>query len=79
MNIVITGGAGFLGVRLARTLLAQGRLSLAGSPDQAIERITLVDRVQPPADLRADSRVATAVGDLTDLLRPGTADDLKGA
>ena len=30
MNIVITGGAGFLGARLARTLLAQGPLSLAG-------------------------------------------------
>ena len=31
MQIVITGGAGFLGVRLARTLLAQGQLSLAGA------------------------------------------------
>ena len=71
MNIVITGGAGFLGARLARTLLVQGQLALAGAAPQPISRITLVDRAQPPADLLADSRVATVVGDLNDLLRPG--------
>ncbi|MEY3461065.1 MAG: hypothetical protein RLZZ03_718, partial [Pseudomonadota bacterium] len=32
MNIVITGGAGFLGARLARALLARGQLALAGAP-----------------------------------------------
>lgn len=71
MNVVITGGAGFLGARLARTLLAQGQLALAALAPQPISRITLVDRAQPPADLLADSRVATVVGDLNDLLRPG--------
>jgi nucleoside-diphosphate-sugar epimerase len=71
MNVVITGGAGFLGARLARSLLAQGQLALAGAAPQPISRITLVDRAQPPADLLADSRVATVVGDLNDLLRPG--------
>ena len=64
MHIVITGGAGFLGARLARTLLARGRLSLAGAPERDIERITLVDRVAPPADLAADPRIAAATGDL---------------
>ena len=73
MNIVITGGAGFLGARLARTLLAQGPLSLAGGSPRAIERITLVDRAQPPDDLLADARIVAVVGDLNDLLRPGTA------
>ena len=70
MNIVITGGAGFLGVRLARTLLAQSALSLAGQAPAPISRILLVDRAQPPADLLADGRVATQVGDLNDLLQP---------
>lgn len=37
MNILIRGGAGFLGARLARTLLATGGLSLfAARPDVAV-------------------------------------------
>lgn len=68
MNILITGGAGFLGARLARTLLAAGQLSLRGAPARAIERITLADRGQAPADLLADPRVRTVQGDLLELL-----------
>lgn len=68
MQIVITGGAGFLGVRLARTLLAQGQLSLAGAAPVSISRISLVDRAAPPAELLADPRVVALVGDLNDLL-----------
>ena len=45
-HVVITGGAGFLGVRLARALLAQGKLSLAGAAPVDIGRITLVDRAR---------------------------------
>lgn len=70
MNIVITGGAGFLGVRLARELLRLGSLSLAGGPAQTIQRITLVDRAPAPSDLLADPRVQTVVGDLNALLQP---------
>ncbi len=67
-NIVITGGAGFLGVRLARTLLAQGSLSVAGSAARTITRIALVDRAAPPADLLTDRRVVVLTGDLNALL-----------
>ena len=49
-HVVITGGAGFLGVRLARSLLALGQLSLAGAAPALIARITLVDRAPPPDD-----------------------------
>ena len=67
-HIVITGGAGFLGLRLARTLLAQGQLSVAGAAPRAIGRITLVDRAAPPIDMVADPRIAVLTGDLTGLL-----------
>jgi D-erythronate 2-dehydrogenase len=64
MNILITGGCGFLGARLARTLLAQGSLAVAGQPARAIESITLADRAPPADDLAADKRVRFAGGDL---------------
>ena len=74
MNIVITGGAGFLGTRLAQRLLALGQLSLAGGAAQAIEAITLVDRVAPQPLLAADARVRVVVGDLNQLLEQNNAE-----
>ena len=61
MKLLITGGAGFLGTRLARTLLARG--TLAG---QDIERIVLADQVAPAPDLAADARVQVRTGALLD-------------
>lgn len=74
MNIVITGGAGFLGARLARQLLAQGGLSLAARAPQTIQTITLLDRVAPPADLAGDPRVRAVIGDLNQLFEGNAAD-----
>jgi nucleoside-diphosphate-sugar epimerase len=61
MKLLITGGGGFVGARLARTLLARG--TLAGAP---VERVVLADQVAPPADLAADARVEARVGKLLD-------------
>jgi nucleoside-diphosphate-sugar epimerase len=66
MNILITGGSGFLGARLARTLLAKGSLALAGTPARRIESITLADRAPPPAELAADPRIRFVGGDLNE-------------
>ena len=66
MHVVVTGGAGFLGSRLARELLAAGSLGIAGRSPRALSRLTLVDRVPAPPDLAADSRVAVDLGDLGD-------------
>jgi D-erythronate 2-dehydrogenase len=63
-NVVITGGAGFLGARLARELLAAGSLGVAGSGPRPLSRLTLIDRAPLPADLAADGRVAGVRGDL---------------
>lgn len=67
MKLMITGGGGFVGARLARALLARG--TLAG---QRIERLVLTDIAPPPADLLADARVEARTGPLltqTDALR----------
>jgi D-erythronate 2-dehydrogenase len=70
VNVVVTGGAGFLGSRLARVLLAAGSIEVAGRGPRQLSRVTLVDRVPAPADLAADERVAVIRGDLGELLDP---------
>src|SRR2546425_8483770 len=59
MKLLITGGAGFVGARLARTLLQRG--TLAG---KRIERIVIADQFAPPPDLAADPRVEARTGAL---------------
>ena len=59
MKLLITGGAGFLGARLARTLLQRG--SLAG---RKIEHLVLADQASARAELLADARVQARVGAL---------------
>jgi nucleoside-diphosphate-sugar epimerase len=72
-KVVITGGAGFLGSRLARELLAAGTVSVAGGPERELSRLTLIDRVPVPGSLAADPRVTEVTGDLADLLAGSTA------
>jgi nucleoside-diphosphate-sugar epimerase len=64
MRVVITGGAGFLGNRLARAILAQGTLRDATGNPRAIRELVLVD-IAAPVPL-ADARVRTMQGDLDD-------------
>ncbi len=64
MKLLITGGAGFVGTRLARALLERG--TLAG---RRIEQIVLADQVPAPPALAADARVGVRVGKLLEQAR----------
>jgi len=64
MRIVITGGAGFLGRRLALQLLERGTLTDATGRSREIAQIVLLDVV--PAALPADPRLTSLAGDLAD-------------
>src|SRR5438105_8168825 len=64
MRIVITGGAGFLGSRLARKILDRGRLTDARGEEREIASLVLLDVVSPVSI--DDSRVTSVTGDLFD-------------
>ena len=68
MKVVITGGMGFLGQRLARALLNRETLTGASGEQERIDEMILFDAVvpdQPPAGLE-DERVSLAAGDVAD-------------
>ena len=64
MRVVITGGAGFLGSRLARAILARGSLTDARGRTRALRELVLVDVVAPPD--YDDPRVRGMQGSLDD-------------
>jgi nucleoside-diphosphate-sugar epimerase len=65
MHVLITGGAGFLGARLARRLLARGTLRGPGGESAEITRLTLLDVT--PALGFDDPRVRVMTGSIADV------------
>jgi nucleoside-diphosphate-sugar epimerase len=64
MKVLITGGAGFLGRRLATKLLERGTLKGAEGTERRIDQLILVDVVQ--ATSFEDKRARSIVGDISD-------------
>jgi len=66
MKVLITGGAGFLGRRLAGKLLERGRLTGPDGRERILERIVLLDVM--PAEGFDDPRIEAVAGDIADPL-----------
>lgn len=64
MQVLITGGAGLLGARLARQLLERGTLSNGAGKQQEISEVVLLDVV--PAQGFDDPRIKVVTGDISD-------------
>ena len=73
MKLLITGGGGFVGARLARTLLARKQLD-----GQAITRLVLTDIAPPPADLLANPLVEARTGTLLEQVAKLRDEDFDG-
>jgi len=63
MKVLITGGGGFIGYRLAQALLKRGTLADAEGKQASISQIVLLDMAFPP---QTDPRLKCVAGDLTD-------------
>lgn len=63
MRVVITGAAGFLGIKLAQALLNRGYISNDQGQAETITKLVLFDRVTPKL---SDDRLELITGDITD-------------
>ena len=75
MHVVITGGAGFIGYRLAEAVLARNDMVDQNGVRRAVDRVTILDQVAPERPL-ADARLRIVTGDVTE--RAVLADALDG-
>lgn len=65
MKVVITGGAGFIGRRLARRILEKGTLADAAGVQREVSKVVLFDIVEATG-FEGDSRIETVAGDVSD-------------
>ena len=67
MKVVITGGGGFLGIRLAKALIERGELTASDNSVQPIDEIVLFDQTIPETESSDfDEPVSWVAGDVSD-------------
>src|SRR5579863_4108929 len=66
MRVVITGGCGFIGRKLAARLLQRGSLTGPDGKDTRIDELVLFDVAPPAPPLQEDRRVRIVTGDIAD-------------
>ena len=67
MKVVITGGTGFIGRRLARRLLQRGALIGPGGKETAIDELVLFDVAPPQPPIAPNNRLKIVTGDIADV------------
>ena len=67
MKVVITGGTGFIGRRLAQRILEIGQLTGPSGGPEEVDELILFDAVEPPGPIDGlDGRAQVVIGDITD-------------
>jgi len=67
MKVVITGGAGFIGRKLATSLLEKNSLDLGGGKSGAVDKVTVFDVGEPDPPFPPDPRLDVVTGDVSDI------------
>jgi len=75
MRVLITGGTGFIGRRLATRLLERGQLGHGSGQPRPVDAVTLFDVAAPAGSSPTDSRLDIRTGDIGD---PATVKALFG-
>jgi nucleoside-diphosphate-sugar epimerase len=66
MKVVITGGAGFIGRKLAIKLLEKNTLDLSGGASGPVDKVVVFDVVEPDPPFPDDPRLEIITGDISD-------------
>jgi nucleoside-diphosphate-sugar epimerase len=66
MRVVITGGTGFIGRKLAQRLLQRGAIAGPDGRDAAIDELVLFDVAQPQPPIPPNNRLKIVTGDIAD-------------
>ncbi|MEM9473357.1 MAG: D-erythronate dehydrogenase [Pseudomonadota bacterium] len=67
MKVVITGGTGFIGARLARRIVDKGTLAGPDGTQMPVDEVVLFDVMAPaPLPMQLDGQVTLVTGDISD-------------